>query len=280
MGAAMIAPRSAFANAPEPPPVTAEPLLEEKPGVLAICISPRCDVANKDLSRAEGVAIPALTCEAPPALTGSEILDVPTPVLAEPECGWTGAGTPSGSAAFDSGDAIELIAQFAMERAPIASAPLLHVVKAKEKFDPSPDSSRCQVAGPQKPAHLPTTVNATRSAPVNPKRAMLLGLRLSFSHWSARWRKRFVSAVNSPSWTQMNATLLSSRTRPLQSVRALRLWWLARRGVRRSVARSRQWLRLTILVLGWLRRPFNPVQWRLPYSWPLESRRGLTQKRM
>ncbi|HVB86233.1 MAG TPA: AAA family ATPase [Candidatus Dormibacteraeota bacterium] len=280
VGAAMISSRSVFANAPEPQIETAKPLLEENLSGMAICVAPGCAAAHKNLARAKGITIPDLNCEVPRARTESQTLDVSTSVPTAPECGWMGAGTSSGSAAIDSGDAMELIAQFAMERAPSASAPFLHVVKAREKLDPSTDSSRCQVAGRHNPAYAPTTDNATRSDPVNPRLEILLGLCLSFLHWSARSRKRFVSAVNSPAWLQTIAILRSRRKRLLQSVHALRLWRLARRDGRRSAARSRQWLRLKASVLAWLRRPFKPVQWRLPYSWPLETRRRLTQKRM
>lgn len=275
VGAAMISSRLVFANAPEPQTETAKPPLQENLSGEAICVAPGCAAAHKNLARARGITIPDLNCEVPRACTEGETVDVSTSVS---ECGRMGAGTSLGSAAFDPGDAMELIAQFAMERAPSASAPFLHVVKAREKLNPSPDSGRCHVAGRHKPAYAPTTDNATRSDPVNPKLEILLGLCLSFLHWSARSRKWFVSVVNSPAWLQTIATLRSRRKRLVQSVRALQLSWLARRGGRRSVESSPQRLRLT--ALGWLRRPFNPVQWRLRSPWSLESRRRLTHKRM
>ena len=280
VSAASISSRPAFANAPEPQNEAARPPLQENPGVMTICAAPGCVGADKDLARSKAAATRDLNCEVPRTRAGMETSDVGTSVLASPECGWMGTGAPSGSAAFGSGDALELVAQFAMERAPTASAPLLHIVKVKEKFGSSPDSCPCQVVGPQKIAYVPTTVNAIRAARVNPSRTMLFGSRLSFLHWSARCRRRFLSAVNSPFWTKMSATLLSRRKRLLQAPQALRLWWLARRGGRRSSANSRQLLRPTIVILGWLRRPFARMLWRRPYSWPLESRRRLTQKKM
>lgn len=280
MGAVRIPQQSPFANAADCGSETAKLLSQDIPGAMATCVSPRSVAADRDLNRDQGIAIPDLNCASPRAPSGSETLDVPDSLLAAPESAWLKARTPSGPAAFNSADAIELMAQFAVQRAPIASSPLLHVVKAKDKFGPSPHSSPRQLIEAQSPEHPAATVNQMQTAPINSMWLRVAGALFWFSDWSSRWRMRFVSAVNSPFWTRMTATLHSRRKRLLRSVRALRLSRVPLRGRRRPVARSRPWLRLKASVLAWLRRPFKPAQWRFPYSWPLEARRRLTQKRM
>ncbi len=280
MGAVMIAPQPAFANAPGPPPVTAEPLLEEKSGASAVCVTPRCVAANKDLSGAKGDAIPAVTCKAPPAVTGSKVLVVPAPVLAAPEPRWIGARKPSGSTACDFSAAIAFSAELSMEQVPISFSPLLDVVKAKEQCDVSPASSGCQVVGPQKAAHRPTMVHATQSTPLNSRRMRLLNLCLSLTDWSARGRKRLLPAVHSPRWRQVIANLLSRLKHPLQSVGAWCRRSPAQRGGCQSVVSFTQWLRMMASVYEWLRQPYDPMQWRLPHSWLCEARRMFSQKRM
>jgi hypothetical protein len=183
-------------------------------------------------------------------------------VLATPEPRWIGEGNPSDSTAFDSGVAIERSAVLAIEPVPIASSHLPHAVKAKEKFDLSPVSGRCQAVGPQEVARLSTTVNTTKSTLVDSKRMSLHGLCLSLTHCGARC-----------------ATLLSRLKRPLQSLGALCRWPPAQRQGCQSAVGSIRWPRMLVFLYELLTEPVDPMQlWRLPYSWLFKARPKLSLK--
>jgi len=279
LSVARITPQPALANALAPLPAEAQPLLPEMPSVVATCVSPPDVIADTLLSRAKELAAPVLDCQTTPALTESTVLDVPAPVLATPEPRWIGEGNPSDSTAFDSGVAIERSAVLAIEPVPIASSHLPHAVKAKEKFDLSPVSGRCQAVGARTSPHGPSTVNATKSTPVNSRRMGFPGVCLSSTHCSARWGKRFLSAVHLLPCRQVIATLLSRLQRPLQSLGALRRWPPAPRQGGESVVGSRQWPRMMTFFYEGLRQPIDPMQlWRLPRSWLFKARPKLSLK--
>jgi general secretion pathway protein A len=279
LGLAMIAPQPALANAVARPPAEARLHLQEKPGDMATCVSPPDNVADTLLSRAKELAPPVLDCETTPTLNESKVLDVPAAVQAPPEPSWIDAREPSTSTALDSDAAIKLSPEVVTKQVPISSSPLLNAANAKEKLDLLPISSRSRMVGPQKAVHRQTTANATTSTPVTSRRTRFLGPCLSLTHCSARWGKRFLSAVNSPLWKQEIATLVSRLQRPLQSVGALCRWLPAQRGGRQSVVGYRQWPRMMLSLHEWLRQPFDPMQlWRLPYSWRFKMRLKLSHK--
>jgi general secretion pathway protein A len=271
--------KPALANALAPPPTEAEPLLQESRDVMVTSVSPPDVVADTFLGRANELANPLLDCETTPALTEIKGLDVPSPVLAAPEPRWTRESKPSGSAAFDSRAAIELSSELAMEQAPISPSSLPHAFKANEKFHLTPVSSRSKVVGPQKAAHRPTTVKATRSTPVNFGRIRVFGLSLSLTHGSAVWRKRFLPVFNPPLWRQIISTLLLRLRRPLQSVGALCKSSPPQRDGRQPVVVATRLSRTMAYLYERLRQPVDPMQLlMLPYSWLFNTRRKLIHK--
>jgi type II secretory pathway predicted ATPase ExeA len=280
LGVVMVAPQPALANELAPPPAEFEPLLQEKPGVKATCVAPPHVPAETLPGRPKELATQVLDCERTLALSESKGLNVPTPSLAAPEPRWMRTSRkPSGSTAFDSSGAIDLNADLVMEQAPASFSHLLQVFKAKGKFNLSPVSSGCQVVGPQKAARRPTAVNATSSTPIISTRMKLLGLCLSLTHSNARWRKRHLSAFDSPLWRHLIAIPLSHMKCSLQSVVARCRWVLAQQAGRQSAVGSIQWPRTTASLYEWLRQPVDPIQlWWLPYSWLLKARRKLSHK--
>jgi general secretion pathway protein A len=202
-----------------------------------------------------------------------------TPALAAFEPGRTESHEPSGSTTFDSAAAFHLLAKLAVEREPLASSPLIRVVEASGGSNSWLDSSRYQPSGPSRAAYAPIK----NAAKLHRFGFVLIGFiasRVFLVRWSERCRDRFLSAVTSPVWMVMTATLFRCLKRPLNSIRALYCRWPAWRGAFRSVARSKEWPRRKAAVLQWLRQPVNPMQWRLPYSRLLEGRRVASYKKM
>jgi len=279
LGVNTIAPQPELVNALAPPTAEAEPLLQETPGLLATCVSPSYLGADTFPSRAEEIAPPVLDCETAPALTEFKDSDVPASVLAAPDPGRIEEDKPSGPTVLDPGAAIEFSAVSAMEQLPITTSPLLHALRAKEKHGLSPVSSRCKVVSPQKASHRPSTVNATRSTPINSRRTGLHGLFLSLTHYSAGWGKSFLSVFNSPLWRHAIGTLPSRLRHPIQSAGLLCQSLPAQRVERKSVVGSAQWSRRVAYLCERLRQPADPIQiLLLPYSWLSNTRGKLSHK--
>jgi hypothetical protein len=259
------------------------PLGQKRRDASVTSVSPPFDIADTIPDPPNETATPVLNCETMAALNGGNetpnTLDVPAtpPVALGPR--QIEAGQLSGSMKFVSGGDSQLLSELAMERAPLAFSPLLHVVKAKGKFDPLPASIRRRVPSPHKPIYAPA-VSAKKSRRLASRRMTLPELRPLLIRWSARWRDNFLSVVTRPAWTRLSATLLRCLKRPFHSVRALCQAWSVRLAGYLSILDSLELPRMKSFLSQWLREPLKPAQWRLPYSRQLGAGRRLSHKKM
>jgi hypothetical protein len=187
---------------------------------------------------------------------------------------------PSVPTMVDSDAHIQLIDELAIGRAPLALAPLLHVVKAKAECDPLPAPSPCQVCSRQESVHPLTAVNATESTPLATIRMTLLALGLSLTRWSAIWRDRLLAGVTSPAWTQMAITLLRGTRWPADPAREWYRRCLAWRNKCLRVLGSIDWPGMKASLYRWLQQPWNPIQWRLPESRLFEAWRRFSYRKI
>jgi type II secretory pathway predicted ATPase ExeA len=223
------------------------------------CEKGSAPATGNEISNAFGAAAPALAASGPRPIEAHQ---------------------PSGSTIFDSAAAFHLLAKMVVARPALASSPPIRAVETKGGLDRSLTSSSSQVSSPSKPARGPAKVDAAKSGPLRRGSIELIPFRIFLARWSERWSDRLFSAVTSPTWTQLTATLFRSLKRPLHSVRALYSRWPAWRGAFRSMVGPTEWPRMKAVVFQWLRQPFNPMQWRLPYSRLFEVRRRLSYKKM
>jgi type II secretory pathway predicted ATPase ExeA len=276
--------QSALASPLGHPSVMAEPLLCQKEhGASTASISAPFVVAGPVLDSSNETAAPLQYCDTNSGPdeekeTFSALgVTVPPPVASGPigkELRHSSASAPHVSVADN-----ELLNELAMNQAPLAHPPLLHVVEGRGKFDPLPATSRRRVPSPHKPVYAPA-VKAKKSTRLASRGMTHPGLLLSLMRWSARWRDRILSALTWSAWARMSAALLLRLKRPLHSVRALRqrrpIWPVGYR----SVVSSLDLPGMKIFLYQWLRQPFKPTQWRLPYSRQLAAGRRLIHKKM
>jgi general secretion pathway protein A len=201
------------------------------------------------------------------------------PALAVFTPGRIEAFQPASSTAFDSAAAYHLLAKLSVERAPPATSPLIRVVEAKGGPKRWLASSRYQASGPSKAAHVPIK-NAPKLPPFGFALIGFIAFRIFLVRWGERCRDRFSSAVTSPAWTLMSATLFTWRRRALHSIRAFYYRRPAWQRAFRSIADSMEWPRRKAVVLQWLNQPFDPMQLLLPYSRLFEARRGASYKKI
>jgi general secretion pathway protein A len=198
--------------------------------------------------------------------TGNQIsnaFSAAAPALAKSRPEPIQAHQPSSSPIFDSAAALHLLAKMVVERPALALSPPIPAVETKGGLDRSLASSSSQVSTTSRPARGWAKVEAAKSGPLRRASIELVAFRSFLARWSERWRERVFSAVTSPTWTQLTASLFRSRKRPLRSVRTLYSTWPAWRGAFRSLVGLTLWLRMKVVVFQWLRQPFNPMPWRL-----------------
>jgi len=250
----------------------------------------------KPLGRAvDSANTPSASSIAPQSIFASGLVHTPAPTrpLVCPEQ-YDGASTNSGPVsfaadAFASDVSSQLIAELALERAPLANPPRLHVVEAKKKFGPVRASGHRRAFSPQTPAHPTPAANTSKSTSVTSRRITLLALCVSVARSSTAWKDRFLSAARSPARSQMTANLVQRLRRSLSTARAAYVWCVARTNKTlaflgfgdwpRVKASAYQWLRQPCDPVHWLQRGWDPVHWRLPDSLQFEARRKLSHKK-
>jgi general secretion pathway protein A len=173
-----------------------------------------------------------------------------------------------------------LASETAVNPAPVADAPRLHLVEAKGALGLSPASSRGQVPNRHAPPRPTSKIVARQSVPPRSSLTKLARLRVSMVRWRTKLSDRFSSIVASGDRSRTAAMMIQLSGRWLHAVRA-RYWeWLAWGDRRMNIVGSIDWPRLRTSAFRWLREPCDPTRWRLSDSRVFAELIRFNQKKM